>query len=635
MRATIGRHNKPSNGLPYTRIMAAFMLATLISTLFALPASANPGVITNLGSAPKVLPGAVYSYTVVYNNDSTADTNVVVTGTLVNANAGVVSFVQSTAPATVVPCVVALTYVCTAPAMAAAETMTITVNVTATGAAGTSATNAISVVTTNVAGPTAGPTATTPIENADLAITKTHTGTTTPGGTPTYTISIHNNGPSDASAVQLADTAPVNVTFGAVTVASLTPVGIATCNPAPTSTSVACLFPTIVAGQTVNITVPSTLGPGATAGTSIANTASLTSGTLDSAAGNNSSTDTFVVGAASVDLAVALTVLPTTAAPGDTVTYTATVTNPDVATDATNVVVADTLPVGLTPVSPPTTPATGNGTAAVAGNTWTWTIPTVAKATAPATPTTVTASFDATVDQTVDPTTTPTITNTVNITGATQTDPAPANNTASADLTISASAADLHLTTTVSDSKPNQGDTIHIAIMVANAGPANATNVQVKDVLPTGLKYVSCSHCSSGLRRQTSKAITFASIANGQSGSVVLNVLVQASSGTLQNTASITSVDQTDPTPGDISDSQVITIGSAANNPGGPTGSTGGTGGTGGTTGGTTAFTGFTAGQLLPWFMLLFSLGLVAVEWSRRMRLVSPIGSTYGFEPPF
>ena len=51
------------------------------------------------------------------------------------------------------------------------------------------------------------------------------------------------------------------------------------------------------------------------------------------------------------------------------------------------------------------------------------------------------------------------------------------------------------------------------------------------------------------------------------------------------------------------------------------------------TTGGTTAFTGFTAGQLLPWFMLLFSLGLVAVEWSRRMRLVSPIGSTYGFGP--
>ena len=36
MRATNGRH-RPSNGLPYTRVFAAFMLATLISTIFALP----------------------------------------------------------------------------------------------------------------------------------------------------------------------------------------------------------------------------------------------------------------------------------------------------------------------------------------------------------------------------------------------------------------------------------------------------------------------------------------------------------------------------------------------------------------------------------------------------------------------
>ena len=45
-----------------------------------------------------------------------------------------------------------------------------------------------------------------------------------------------------------------------------------------------------------------------------------------------------------------LTVDPTTAAPGDTVTYTVTVTNPNTATDATNVVVTDALPAGLTAV---------------------------------------------------------------------------------------------------------------------------------------------------------------------------------------------------------------------------------------------------------------------------------------------
>ena len=70
--------------------------------------------------------------------------------------------------------------------------------------------------------------------------------------------------------------------------------------------------------------------------------------------------------------------------------------------------------------------------------------------------------------------------------------PTPANNTASVDLTISADVADLNITTAVDDSKPNQGDSIGIYIQVANAGPADATNIVLKDVLPTGLKYVSC-----------------------------------------------------------------------------------------------------------------------------------------------
>ncbi len=63
--------------------------------------------------------------------------------------------------------------------------------------------------------------------------------------------------------------------------------------------------------------------------------------------------------------------------------------------------------------------------------------------------------------------------------------------------------ADLNITTVVDDSKPNQGDTIEIYIQVANVGPADATNVVLRNVLPTGLKYVSCepSPCEqSGLR---------------------------------------------------------------------------------------------------------------------------------------
>ena len=292
----------------------------------------------------------------------------------------------------------------------------------------------------------------------------------------------------------------------------------------------------------------------------------------------------------------------------------------------------DALPAGLTAVTPPSAPTTG--TAAVAANTWTWTIPTVAKAVAPATSNAVTATFTATVDE---PATLTSITNTVTMTSTT-TDPVSTNNTATADLTITAKSTDLTITTVADDYKPKQGDTIQIGVQVSNIGTVDATNVVIRDVLPTGLQYDSCepTPCAqSGIRRQSSQLFSIASIPAGSAGAVILNVRVQASSGTLRNTASIVSADQADPVPANDSDSLNITISGANGNAGGGTGGggTGGTGGTSGGTGGSTAFTGFTAGQLMPWFMLLASLGLVALEWARRMRLVSPIGSTYGFDP--
>ena len=330
--------------------------------------------------------------------------------------------------------------------------------------------------------------------------------------------------------------------------------------------------------------------------------------------------------AASVDLGVTITVDPTTAAPGDTVTYTVTVSNPSTTTDATNVVVTDVLPVGLAAVTPPTAPSAG--TVAVAANTWTWTIPTVVKATT--TPTAVTATFDAIVDPT---TVLTTITNSVTATG-TEMDPLVTNNTASVDLAIVALVADLNVATAVDNSKPNEGDTIQIYIQVSNSGPADATNIVLKDVLPTGLKYVSCepSPCEqSGLRRQSSQLFSMPLIPANNAGTIALSVVVQASEGTLQNTASVVSLDQSDPTGANNQDSLNITIAGTSNGSGSSGSGSSGSGGTSGTT----AFTGFTAGQVLPWFMLLFSLGLVAIEWARRMRLVSPIGSTYGFDPPF
>src|SRR5262249_33976263 len=45
----------------------------------------------------------------------------------------------------------------------------------------------------------------------------------------------------------------------------------------------------------------------------------------------------------------------------------------------------------------------------------------------------------------------------------------------------------------VSDSTPNVGDTITFTITLTNSGPNPATNVQVTDLLPTGLAFVSAN----------------------------------------------------------------------------------------------------------------------------------------------
>ena len=118
-----------------------------------------------------------------------------------------------------------------------------------------------------------------------------------------------------------------------------------------------------------------------------------------------------------------------------------------------------------------------------------------------------------------------TITNTVTMT-ATQTDPVVTNNTESVDLTISANIADLNVITGVDDSKPKQGDSIYIYIQVSNTGPADATNVVIKDVLPTGLQYVSCepSPCDQTGLRQSSQLFTMPLVPAGNAETLVLHL---------------------------------------------------------------------------------------------------------------
>ena len=594
MRTTDGRW--PSSGVPLTRIIAVSMLATLISTVFTLPA--NAGVLPDLSvavtPAPATAPsGTNVTYTItVTNTDTTTDsvsanlTDDVGNGTYVSNDQGC----TFAAP----------TLTCTVPAITATSTWVVNVTVTAplstAGAFVNTATVAMTgdtVAANNVAITTVPVTAL-----ADVTIAKSHAGALTPGTDVTYTLVVSNAGPDAATSVSVTDTLSASLAFKS-SASSCTAVGQA----------VTCPVLDVPAASTRTVTFVATIGAPVAIGTVITNTATVSTVTPESNFSNNTSnTDSLTVGSGPVDLTVGLTVLPTTAAPGDTVTYTVTVTNPDIITDATNVVVTDVLPAGVTAVTPPTTGPAGT-TTAVSANTWTWTIPTLVKATSSTTPTVVTAAFDAVVDPT---TTLTTITNTVSVLG-TEFDPDVTNNTASVDLTIVALVSDLDITTAVDDSEPDQGDTIAIGIRVTNHGPDEATNVVFKDVLPTGLKFKSCTGCSGrDGRRAWSQMFTVASIPVDSAVTIILNVTVQASDGTLKNTASVVSSDQSDPDGTNDKDSLNIIVG--------------GTNGSG---------SGSTVGQLTPWFMLLFTLGLIALEWARRMRPVTPIGSTYGFDVPF
>ena len=219
MRAT----NRPSNGLPYTRILAAFMLATLISTIFALPASAAAGEIDFVidASAPKVLPNGTYTYTVTLTNNSGFDADTLQFDRHRHRRghddrSGPERVVRGacTAPA-------ANATTCTFTSLANTAAATVTISVTAPAGVGT-VTNTVSAFTDTQGDTAAGTLVTnTPVENADLAVTKTHApASVNPGGAFTYTIAVRNNGPSAATGVSVADTAPTGVTFGAVTVSA-------------------------------------------------------------------------------------------------------------------------------------------------------------------------------------------------------------------------------------------------------------------------------------------------------------------------------------------------------------------------------------------------------------------------------
>jgi uncharacterized repeat protein (TIGR01451 family) len=182
--------------------------------------------------------------------------------------------------------------------------------------------------------------------NADLEIEKTATGAFVAGQDGTFTITVTNNGPTQATGVTVTDTIPAGATFVSATPSQ------GSCNAA---SPVTCALGTIDNGDSATIALvvrPASDGP-------LSNTADVAATTPDPNPANDSST-----AIAQVAGSANLSIVKTAAGPffaGMSGTFTITVTNGG-PTAAAGVTVADILPAGVTFVS--ATPSQGTCNAA-------------------------------------------------------------------------------------------------------------------------------------------------------------------------------------------------------------------------------------------------------------------------------
>jgi uncharacterized repeat protein (TIGR01451 family) len=305
-------------------------------------------------------------------------------------------------------------------------------------------------------------------ESADVAVTKDDGVSVVVAGdgvTYTYTITVTNNGPSDADGVSVADTWPLGFTQGVLTPSQGTTDAI--------GGDFTWTIGTVEAGTSETLTISYTV-PSQTVAGDYTNSVVVTSDTPDADLTNNNDSDTNTV-EESADVAIAKDdgVSVVVAGDGVTYTYTITVTN-NGPSDADNVLVSDTWPVGFTQG---TIGTPSEGTIGGTAPNFTWTIATLESGDTE----TVTVSY--TVPSS---TSAGDYTNSVVVTSDTP-DLDLTNNEDSDTNTVEES-ADVAVAKDdgVSVVVAGDGVTYTYTITVTNNGPSDADGVSVSDTWPLG-----------------------------------------------------------------------------------------------------------------------------------------------------
>lgn len=389
----------------------------------------------------------------------------------------------------------------------ATATLTLTTTVTAAGFPSVINSTSITgnqydpVPSNNFSSVTVSPTGT------DYRVTKVvNNATPEVGQNVTFTINAINGGPTDAVDVVVNDLLP----SGLVYVSHTTNVG--TYVPATGVWTIG----TLASGTNRTLTLTATAT--AAAIPSRTNTANITSTSPDSNPNDNTASATVTPRYA--DLRVVKTASSATPSVNQNITFTLSVTNLG-PSDATNVLLNDLLPGGLTYVSH----VAAVGTYVPASGVWTiGSLNSGVTQTLTITATVTTASL-------------PSVINSATVT-ATQFDPVLSNNTSA--VTVTPQVSDLRVVKTVDNGLQTLGNNVVFTVVATNLGPSTNTGVEVTDLLPSGLVYQSHT-VSAGTYSQTTGIWTIGTMANGATRTLTITAQVAAAAlPSATNTATIT-----------------------------------------------------------------------------------------------
>jgi len=345
---------------------------------------------------------------------------------------------------------------------------------------------------------------TTVNDDADLEIVKVVSNKNPKyGETITWTITVTNNGPSDAKNVKVTDKLPAGLIFNGANGNYNKDTGEWIVGDLANGKSASLVITTIV-----NIT-----------NNTIRNVANVTSDTPDSNKTNNEANNTTDVDP-KADLIVVKEVSKQTVKTGEVITWTVTVTNkgPDA---AVNTRVTDKLPAGLIFITSDGDydPITGI-----------WTVGDLANG--------ASAKLVITTQVNI---TNATIRNVANATSDTPGNNTPGNNTTNSD-----PKADLVVVKVVSNKNPKFGEIITWTVTVTNKGPDAAVNTRVTDKLPAGLIFIDAN----GNYDAATGVWTVGDLANGASASLIIRTQVNITNATIRNVANVTSDTPGNNTPG-------------------------------------------------------------------------------------